>query len=144
PPWRADLASLLHVSYRTPPTATAAAVFGLSALLGLGAVLLVAPLRRREEEAPALVADEELGSAPLTPLGLALARLEPPAEDEDPESTRRALELVSQELGQRGKTELRSGAKRLAWSAESPEGGAARDLASSARQALEESGDADG
>jgi hypothetical protein len=136
PPWRADIASLLDVTYRTPPDATAAAAFGLSAVLGLLAVVLVAPLRRREvPEALHLEDGLAQAPAPLTPLELALQRLEHPADDEDPEETRRALELVAGELGTRGEEGLRTSAQRLAWSAEAPEAEAARELAKRAREA---------
>jgi hypothetical protein len=143
PPWRADIASLLDVTYRMPPTPTVAAAFGLSALLGLGAFLLVAPLRRREDEATPALAVEPV-TVPLTPLELALAQLEHPSEDADPESTRRALELVAQELSQREKTELQTGAQRLAWSAGTPGSDAARELATNAREALAGGDEADG
>jgi hypothetical protein len=144
PPWRADLASLLDVTYRTPPTATAAAAFGLSALLGLGALLLAAPLRRRREEPAPL--DDELRPAPAsqTPLELALSRLENPSEEADAEPTRRALELVARELYEHGQTELPVGAQRLAWSAEAPGGDESREVAESARRAFAERADADG
>ena len=136
PPWRADIASLLDVTYRTPPGGTAAAAFGLSALLGLLAVALVAPLRRRERPGGPRAAD---GPAPapasLTPLELALRRLEHPEGDHEAGDTRRALELVAGELGTRGEQGLRTSAQQLAWSAGMPEAAAARELAARAREA---------
>jgi hypothetical protein len=103
----------------------------------------VAPLRRREDgEAPALALDPV--AVPQTPLELALAQLEHPSADADPESTRRALELVAQELSQREQTDLQTGAQRLAWSAGAPESEAARELAARARHALERGDGADG
>ena len=143
PPWRADLASLLDVTYRTPPTATAAAAFGVSALLGLATFLLVAPLRRREEETTDLGEELEPTIVPQTPLELALARLEG-AEAPDPESARRALELVAQELYEHGQVELPVGAQRLAWSSAAPGGDASREVAESARRALARDEDGEG
>jgi len=144
PPWRADLASLLDVTYRTPPTPTAAVAFGLSALLGLGAILLVAPLRRREQEAPEAFGELEPAPAPQTPFEQALARLEAAPGDGDVDATRRALELVARELRSRGEPELPGSAQRLAWSAPAPGEQATRDLAESARNAADEgSGDGD-
>jgi hypothetical protein len=107
----------------------------VSALLGLGAILLVAPLRRRdEEEAPAL--DEELEPAtPQTPFERALARLESSPEDGDVGAIRRALELVSRELRGRGQQELPGSAQQLAWSARKPGDEAVREVAASAREA---------
>jgi hypothetical protein len=135
PPWRADIASLLDVTYRVPPSPTAAAALGASALLVLGATLLVAPLRRRRgEEVPAL--DQELEPAvPLTPFELALARLESSPGDGDVGATRRALELVARELRGRGEQKLPGSAQQLAWSPPTPEEETVRDLAASAREA---------
>jgi hypothetical protein len=141
PPWRADVASFLDVTYRTPPSPTAAAALGLSALLGLGAILLVAPLRRREaEEAPALHDELEPVREPQTPYELALARLEASPGDGDVGATRRALELVARELRGRGEAELPGSAQQLAWSAPAPGDDAVRDLAASAREATFEDG----
>src|SRR5262249_33274278 len=116
PPWRADLASLPNVRYRGPRTPTAAAAFGLSAALAPGALALVVPLRRREEEPP--VFDEVVETPPvLTPLELALAQLERVSGGDGAVGRRRrALELVAHELGLCGLSELELSARRLAWS----------------------------
>ena len=136
PPWRADIASLLNVTYRAPPDGAAAAAFGLSALLGFVAVALVAPLRRREGSgAPSLADAPAPAPAPLTPLELALQRLEHPADDEEAGDMRRALELVAGELGIRGERDLRTSAQQLAWSARGPDAEAARELATRVREA---------
>ncbi len=141
PPWRADIASPLEVTYRTPPGGTAAAAFGLSALLGLLAVAIAAPLRRREPaEGPGIADMLEPAPVPLTPLELALRRLEHTADDDEAEETRRALELVAGELRSRGEEDLRAAAQRLAWSAGRPDPEATRELAARARVATTATG----
>ena len=120
PPWRANLASLLGVSYDVPPRLTAATIYGVGGLFLLGAVALVVPLRRREDELAPL-GEEEVPEAPDTPFELALVLLErEPARDETSNARRRALEFVAAELGQRGQHGLEEAARQLAWAEHAP------------------------
>jgi hypothetical protein len=120
PPWRVDLASLLSVSFDTPPRLTAAALYGAGGVLLLGAAALVVPLRRRELEAEPLF-EEPREEVLETPFDHALALLErEPARDETSNARRRALEFVAAELGRRGQHALETSARELAWAEHSP------------------------
>jgi len=142
PPWRADLASLLNVSYRTPPSPTAAVAYGLGGMLILGAFVLAAPLRRRDEDAPVLTVELEPSPVPQTPFQRALALLERSSAGADEVGARRrALELVAVELLRRNESTLRRSAQRLAWSQQAPSEADARALARSARDATRDGSD---
>jgi hypothetical protein len=135
PPWRADLASLLDVSFTLPPRASAAALYGLGGIFLLGAVALVAPLRRREPELE--VVEDAPPPIPETPFEHALAVLEREAKG-DPSAgrRRRALEFVAAELGKRDQEKLEDSARRLAWSDQDPSPADASAFARRAREAV--------
>jgi hypothetical protein len=137
PPWRADLASLLSVSFDVPPRLSAAALYGAGGLLLLGAAALVVPLRRRELE-PVVVPEEVVPEAlPETQFEHALALLErQPTRDESGDARRRALEFVAAELARRGKPDLEESARRLAWAQRTPSVADAAALARAARDAV--------
>jgi hypothetical protein len=120
PPWRADLASLLGVSFDVPPRLSASALFGVGGLALLAAAVVVVPLRRRQLE-PVLFDEEPELEVPETPFEHALALLERgPARDETANARRRALEFVAAELGRRGQPGLEETARELAWAEHTP------------------------
>ena len=128
PPWRADIASLLSVSFNAPPRLSAAALYGAGGLLLLAAAGVVVPLKRREPE-PEEVLEEPPPETPETPFDQALALLErEPARDESGNARRRALEFVAAELGRRGQVELEASARELAWAEHTPSVGEASAL----------------
>jgi hypothetical protein len=116
PPWRADLAPLPDVSYRDPPLAFAGLLFGVSGLLILGAVALVAPRFRLETPVGAAVVVP--AGRRMTPFEQALLLLE--TDSASVGSRRKALELVGSVLGRRGAGEEHLTARDLAWSEEPP------------------------
>ena len=132
PPWRAELASLPAVSYRTSPSLVAALFYAAGGiLLAFGLVLLV-PLALRK-----MGAMPEGRARVLGPLEHALELLETmPDGDGAVEQRREALELVAAELDRRGERELELSARRLAWSAEPPEFEDTSALAQSARRVV--------
>jgi hypothetical protein len=120
PPWRANLASLLSVSYNVPPRLTALGLYGAGGLMLLAAAAVVVPLRRRETE-PEGLGDELPAEVPESPFEHALSLLErEPARDEAANARRRALEFVAAELGRRGEGELEASARQLAWAEHAP------------------------
>ena len=135
PPWRADLASLLGVSFDVPPRLSAAAFYGVGGLFLVGALALVVPLRRREAEL-APFEEELVPEVPETPFEHALALLErEPARDETANARRRALEFVAAELGRRGQPGLEESARALAWAEHTP---SVRDAAALVRRVRDE------
>jgi hypothetical protein len=134
PPWRANLESLLAVSFAVPPRISAAALYGAGGVFLLGAVALVAPLRRREAEPEPL--EEVPPPVPETPFERALAALEQEARgDGGVGDRRRTLEFVAAELGRREQGDLEASARRLAWSQRTPSVEDAAALARTARKA---------
>jgi hypothetical protein len=129
PPWRADLGSLPTTTYRASPTLIAAVLYGLGAVLLVGALVLLGPI-----VLPLLrwSRDPERASAP--PLEQALELLERKGGGADSvQAQREALELIAAELASRGEYELELSARRLAWSEDPPPREHALALAQSVR-----------
>ena len=125
PRWRAEVQTAPAVSYRAAPPVLAAGFFGLTALLGLGGVLL---LRAARPERVVEDEEERVEEARLAPLERALGALELAGSNGSDTERRKALELLARELRIAEEPELASRARRLAWSAQRPTAGAADEL----------------
>lgn len=136
-PWRADLLSLPTTSYRVAPRALLVLlpILGGLLLIVAGALAYLAWPRRVEPPPPEPEPEVEPEPA-LTPLEHALALLESPAAEDGAADRRRALELVAEEVADRGERELARAARTLAWSADVPDAEKAGALAVRVRAAL--------
>ncbi|HLE98652.1 MAG TPA: hypothetical protein VI503_06045 [Gaiellaceae bacterium] len=137
-PWRADLVSMPDVSYRVAPgfvlafLLTAAGLFAVAAL----ALAYVAWPRRAPPPPEPEPEPEPEPQVLLTPLEQALALLEDPVRLNGAADQRRALELVAEELEDRGERDIARAARTLAWSEEVPRVEVTSGLAARVREAI--------
>jgi hypothetical protein len=135
-PWRADVATLPDVSYRVSPTLALVFLVGASALLVVGAGVLVFMAWPRRAPAPPPEPEPEPVPS-LTPLEQALALLDDSVRSDGAGDQRRALELVSEALEEWGDEELAGAARVLAWSEGVPDEERTHALAARVRAELE-------
>ena len=135
-PWRADLVSMPAVSYRMAPGLMLAGLLAAAGLLAVTGVALAYAARPRR--APVVEPEPEPVPEPvLGPLELALALLEDPVRANGAADQRRALELVAEELEERGEREIARTARTLAWSEDVPPVTETTGLAARVREAIE-------
>ena len=132
--WRADLASPPPVTYRVSPGLLAGASYGGALVLALLAGLLTWVALRRGSGVP--LRPRRRGPQ-LPPLERALLHLESARAAGRPAEQRKALELLSGELGRAGERALSETARELAWSAAGPPEEATGRLSAGVRRAIE-------
>jgi len=132
-PWRADLLSFPVVSYSVSPGLLRPTLLAFGSLLALAAVVLAFLAIPHKEPEPESEPEPELD---LSPLEKALALLTAEARSDGAPDRRRALELVSEEMEERGELLIARRARTMAWSHETPTVVEARELAESVRAHL--------
>ena len=136
-PWRIDVLTLPAASYLVSPSVAVVLLLtgSLILLAAAGGFVYLAWPRR----APAPVPEPEPEPAPsLTPLEQALALLEETVRLDGAGDQRRALELVAEELDERGDADLAGAARVLAWSVSVPRVEQTTALAARVRAELEQ------
>lgn len=142
-PWRADLVSMPAVSYRVAPGLLVGGLLAVAGLLAAAGLVLAYAARPRR--APVVEREPEPEPEPaLSPLEQALVLLEDPARANGAADQRRALELVAEELEERGEREIARTARTLAWSEDVPPVAETTVLATRVRDAIVDIGDEDG
>ena len=133
-PWRADALTLPAVSYRVSPSRLRVGALVVGALLTLTAIVLAVlsiPAR-----APRPEPEPEPEPEPLPPLEHALVLLEADVQVNGAADRRRALELVAEEMEERGDVRIARRARSMAWSEDDPAVDATRGLAGQIRAVI--------
>jgi hypothetical protein len=134
-PWRADAVTLPAVSYRLLPSRLRVGALVVGALLTLAAIVLAVlaiPARGPKPE------PEPEPEIVLPPLEHALVLLEAEVHANGAADRRRALELVAEEMEERGDLRLARRARGMAWSEDDPAVVETRGLAAQVRALIAE------